>query len=213
MTRTVVCFGESNTYGMPPMEGAGDWRRFEPEIRWPGVASAALGPDWKLIEEGLPGRTTLHDDPIEGAHKNGLKDLPTILESHRSMHAMVVMLGTNDLKMRFSLSADDIAISLGLIVEAIKASPAGPDGNPPKVLLVAPVRILESGWLEGIMAGGAAKSARLPGLLADLAEATGVAFLDADALVTVSPLDGVHLDADAHATIGKAVAEKLAGMF
>lgn len=213
MTRTIVCFGNSNTYGMPPMEFAGDWRRHAPDVRWPGIAGRMLGPDWTLIEEGLPGRTTLHDDPIEGAHKNGLKDLPSILESHRPIDALVLMLGTNDLKMRFSVPPEDIAASVALIVQAIKASPAGPDGQAPKILLIAPARIIETGVLAGMLTGGAEKSARLPALLAKVASAEEVAFLDADALIAVSHVDGVHLDAAAHATLGRAVAETLSTLF
>ena len=58
-----------------------------------------------MIEEGLPGRTTVHADPIEGAYKNGLAFLPAVLETHRPVDLVVLMLGTNDLKRRFGASA------------------------------------------------------------------------------------------------------------
>lgn len=213
MTRTVVCFGDSNTYGMPPMQFPGDWRRHEPDERWPGVLRSELGADWSVIEEGLPGRTTLHDDPIEGAHKNGLKDLPSILESHRPIDLVIVMLGTNDLKTRFSVPPEDITASVGLIVQAIQASPAGIEGKAPKVLVIAPASIIETNFLGGMLVGGAEKSRRLPALYAAMAEAAGVAFLNADALIKVSPVDGVHLDASEHATLGKAVANTVKRLF
>ena len=65
-----------------------------------------------MIEEGLNGRTTLWDDPIEG-FKNGLDYLMPCLESHKPFDLITIMLGTNDLKCRFSVSAFDIAESVG----------------------------------------------------------------------------------------------------
>ena len=131
MTKTVVCFGDSNSYGTLPMPDLDFWGRFGPGERWPGVMAASLGDGWTVIEEALPGRTTVHDDPIEGLYKNGLKYLPVILESHRPIDLVVVMLGTNDLKSRFAVTPEDIANSMGLLVKAIQASPAGPRGPRP----------------------------------------------------------------------------------
>ncbi len=52
----------------------------------------ALLPGWHVIAEGQPGRTTVHDDPVEGAHRNGLTVLPAMLESHRPIDVVLVML-------------------------------------------------------------------------------------------------------------------------
>jgi len=94
----ILCFGDSNTHGSIPMRDRDDSRRFGPDERWPGVLRNELGAGWTVIEEGLPGRTTLHDDPIEGVYKNGLWYLRACLESHRPIDLMTLMLGTNDLK-------------------------------------------------------------------------------------------------------------------
>lgn len=108
-------------------------RRFGRAIRWPGVLAAALGPGWDVIEEGHPGRTTVHDDPIEGAHRNGLTVLPAIVESHRPVDIAVLMLGTNDHKQRFSLTGFDIARGARRLVEALQAS-----GHVRRILWVCP---------------------------------------------------------------------------
>jgi len=78
--------------------------RFDREERWTGVLAQTLGAGWKIVEEGLPARTTVHDDPIEGRHKNGLSYLRPCLESHLPVDVVVLMLGPNDLKARFSSS-------------------------------------------------------------------------------------------------------------
>ena len=96
--RRILCFGDSNTWGYDPATG----ERFDEQTRWTGVLQAALGGDYTVIEEGLNGRTTVWDDPIEG-HKNGHEYLVPCLETHRPLDLVVLMLGTNDLKRRFSL--------------------------------------------------------------------------------------------------------------
>ena len=208
--RTIVCFGDSNTYGTPGMPDPDFWGRFGPGERWPGVMREALGPNFSVIEEGLPGRTTVHDDPIEGVHKNGLKSLPVVLESHRPIDLMVIMLGTNDLKARFSVTAEDIAASVGTLIRTVLASMAGPEGRPPKILAIAPAVISEVGFMAGLFRGGAEKSKRLGQCCAAVASRFGVDFLDAAPLIRSDPTDGIHLTRDQHAILGRAVADQIA---
>ena len=51
---------------------------------------------------------------------------------------MTLMLGTNDLKSRFAVQPLDIAESVGILLETIAKSDAGPNGKAPRVLLIAP---------------------------------------------------------------------------
>lgn len=205
MTRTVLLFGDSNTHGTMPMAELGLPGRFGRAERWPGRLQALL-PGWEVIAEGHPGRTTLHDDPVEGAHRNGLAVLPALLESHRPIDLVVVMLGTNDLKERFSVNAADIALSLERLVRFVRASEAGPDGRAPGVLLVAPPPIIEVGCLAGMFAGGAAKSRALAAEVRAVARRCDVPFLDAGEVVAVSPVDGIHYDAEANPALAQAFA-------
>lgn len=210
--RTVLAYGDSNTHGTVPMTGADDKARFGPGIRWTGHARGLLPGGTVLIEEGHPGRTTVHDDPIEGAHRNGLTILPAILESHRPIDLVILMLGTNDVKARFSVTAEDVAASLDRLIRTIRASETGPGRGAPQVLLVCPPPVLETGCLKGMFQGGAAKSAAPAPLARRVAEAHGARFLDAGAHIAVSPIDGVHFDADAHAALGRAIGALAAGM-
>lgn len=210
MSRPILCYGDSNTHGTVPMATLDDIGRFGRAERWPGVMAAALGAGWQVIEEGHPGRTTVHDDPIEGPHRNGLSILPAILESHRPLDLVIVKLGTNDLKLRFAVNAGDIALSLGKLAEVIRASGAGPEGGAPAVLFVAPPPIRETGCLAEIFEGGAAKSRLLADRIAVEARRRGAGFVDAGALIAVSPLDGIHYDAQAHAALGRALAAAVA---
>jgi lysophospholipase L1-like esterase len=196
-----------------------DVRRLGRVERWPGRMAAALGAnhlssatDWQVVEEGHPGRTTVHPDPIEGEHKNGLAVLPAILESHRPIDCAVLMLGTNDLKARFSVTPIDIAVAVERLVQTIAGSEAGRDGRAPAILLISPPPIREIGWLAEMFEGGEAKSQRLAKLFAEIATHGGIGFLDAGALVATDPNEGIHLDAKAHEKLGLAVAGAVAAL-
>lgn len=212
MTRSVLLFGDSNTHGTMPMPDLDFQGRFGREERWTGRLAKLL-PDWEVIAEGHPGRTTVHDDPVEGAHRNGLTVLPALLESHRPIDVVLVMLGTNDLKERFSVNACDIALSLERLVRVIRASEAGPGGGSPGVLLVAPPPIVEVGCLAGMFAGGAVKSQRLAAEVRASAARLGVPFVDAGEVVEVSPIDGIHYGPEANPALAGAFAAAIRAHF
>lgn len=206
---TILCFGDSNTHGTMPMASLADQRRHARDVRWTGHLRAGLSGDVQVIEEGQPGRTTTHDDPVEGPHKNGLTVLPSILESHRPIDLVVLMLGTNDLKARFAVTPADIARSLGRLCMAVRISAAGPDKAPPALLVVCPPPIVEVGLLGDFFLGGAAKSHLLSRHAAVIAAEQGAGFLDAGALIASSPVDGIHFDAAAHHVLGQAIAARV----
>lgn len=211
--RTILCFGDSNTHGSIPIRSFDDRGRLAPADRWPGVMLTALKDEWRLVEEGLPGRTTVHDDPIEGVHKNGLAALPMALESHYPADAVVIALGTNDLKNRFSVTAIDIARSVARLTDLVRASNASPLNGAPRVLLVAPPPIRETGCLAGIFAGGATKSVDLGANYATVAKERGVGFLDAGRVIECSSVDGIHFEPDAHEALGRAAAAAMEDLF
>ena len=213
MTRTVLCFGDSNTHGtkpMPTLDGAG---RFGHEARWPSVMARALGHDFEVIAEGHPGRTTVHDDPMEGEYRNGLRVLPALLESHKPLDLVILKLGTNDLKNCFHVSAADIAFFLDRLIRLTRASGAGPDGSAPDVLVIAPPPILEAGCLAEMFAGGAAKSRDLSGAIQVMTTRMGAAYFDAGAIIAVSPVDGIHYEVESQMTLGLAMAKVLRDHF
>jgi lysophospholipase L1-like esterase len=203
--RTILCYGDSNTYGTAPMQHLEDDRRFGHGERWVSVMRETLGADWWVVEEGLPGRTTVLDDPIEGIHKNGLTYLTPCLESHRPVDLVTIALGTNDLKARFGMPPGDIAAGAGILVETVAKALAA-SGQRAKVLLIAPPPILEVGCLADMFAGGAAKSQSFAGHYKATASRLGAGFLDAGSVIGSSKVDGIHFDLEEHQKLGQAVA-------
>ena len=202
--KTVVAYGDSNTWGWNPATGD----RHPAHIRWTGVLQDRLGAPWEVIEEGLSGRTTVWDDPIE-EYKNGKQQIVPILLSHKPIDIVVIMLGTNDLKHRYALCAADVAESLATLVHTAASAQVGPDDGQPRFLLMAPVRVAGlTEWAEQF-AGAEQKSLLLAAQIKAVAARLGVAFADADSVARPSPLDGVHLDAQAHRAIGELVASTI----
>ncbi len=205
---TILVFGDSNSHGTMPLTALGGVDRHPKSARWPEVMARSLGED--VLTEGLPSRTTVHDDPIDGAHKNGLRALPVALESHRPLDLVVIVLGTNDCKARFGLRGWDIAAGVGKLAQAVQASNAGPGGAAPRVMLVAPVPVEESGVLAEMFQGGRARSRAIAPALRDEAARLGCAFFDAGRVAQVDMTDGVHMDAAAQTALGLAMAEAVA---
>ena len=206
--KTILCYGDSNTWGYIP--GSGE--RYPYDVRWPGVMQGELGKDFMVIEEGCSGRTTVWDDPIEG-DKNGKSYLPACLYSHHPIDLVIIMLGTNDLKMRFSLSAYDIAEGIGTLTEMALKSGCGPKRGAPEVLILIPPPVQEVNDFAEMLSGGRQKSLKLPKHIQRLAQELGVDFMDTAEIVEVSQVDGVHFEAPDQTKLGKAVAAKVRAIF
>ena len=202
----IVAFGDSNTWGSDPATGG----RLPREQRWTTVMQNELGPGFEVIAEGLRGRTTVHDDPIE-PYRSGAHALPPCLMSHAPLDLVILALGCNDLKKRFSLSAFDIAEGAARLILLTRAYGEGPDGRAPKILLIAPPPIARLTGYAEMFEGGAEKSRLVGQRYREIASREGVAFLDAGAVIRCSDLDGIHYEADQHELLGRAAAKAARG--
>jgi lysophospholipase L1-like esterase len=198
----IVVFGDSNTWGSDPATGG----RLPRPQRWPSVLQRELGPDFEVIAEGLRGRTTVHDDPIE-PYRCGADALPPCLMSHAPVDLVILALGCNDLKKRFSLSAFDIAEGAARLIFLARAYGEGPDGRLPRLLLIAPPPIAKLTGFAEMFEGGAEKSRLLGERFRAVAEREGVAFLDAGQVIRCSDLDRIHYAVDQHELLGQAAAK------
>ncbi len=196
----VLIFGDSNSHGTLPMAGPGASDRLSPEARWAGHLAAGLGPGWRVTVDGLPGRTTVHDDPVEGEWKNGLAVLPATLEAQAPADIVVIMLGTNDLKARFGVTAEDVALSLGRLLEVTARHMPGA-----RRMLISPPAVQEVGPFAEMFADAARRSAALPAHIGAVASRHGAAFFDAAQVIATDPVDGIHFGAAAHETLGWAL--------
>jgi lysophospholipase L1-like esterase len=202
--KRILCYGDSNTWGYDPLT----LDRFDEHTRWTRVLSKSLGGDFEIIEEGLNGRTTVWDDPIEG-YKSGKDYLIPCLESHKPLDLVIILLGTNDLKLRFGLSAYDVAEGARVLVGIAQGSLTGVSGGSPQVLLLAPPPTTMLSEYAEMFAGAEQKSLKFSTYFARIAQEMGCAFLDTGTVIVSSPLDGIHFEAGEHRKLGQAVALKV----
>ena len=209
--KNVMIFGDSNTWGWDPSNDLVEViKRWPDDVRWAGVMQKELGDDYKVIPEGLNGRTTVWDDPIE-EYRCGKDHIIPLLDSHAPLDLVIIMIGTNDLKVRYSVSAQDIANGAGLILDNTLAqvgafSPAGP-----KVLFIAPPPLgpVEDGLFNIMFAGNRKKSEEMTGQYKNVAESRGVFFFDASTVAKASDTDGLHMEKESHAALGLAIAKEV----
>jgi len=199
----ILCFGDSNTYGTNPV----DKSRYDLHKRWPGILRDQLGEKFWIIEEGQPGRTTVWNDPIEGI-KSGREYLIPCLESHSPLDLVILLLGTNDLKERFSLTATDIALGARTLIQIIQSS-----SSAPQVMLIAPPPVLDIPNLWEPMRGAPETSKRLAAAYQKVASENNCHFLDAGSIIGSSVVDGFHWDIPEHGTFGREVASQIYKIF
>ena len=202
--KTILCYGDSNTWGYDPVSRD----RHPYERRWTTVLQHELGGDYLVIAEGLNGRTTVWDDPIE-LHKSGSEYLPPCLESHKPIDLAVIMLGTNDLKVRFSLPPSDVARGAGTLADIVKKSECGPGGTAPAVLLLVPPEVRRLTDFAEMFAGSREKSLAFPEAYAAVAAEKDIFCLAVGEKVRFGDTDGIHFESDQLSALGSLVADEV----
>ncbi|QBK30695.1 SGNH/GDSL hydrolase family protein [Roseitalea porphyridii] len=209
--RTILAYGDSLTWGADPSSDG----RHPQDGRWPDVLATELGEGTSVIAEGLCGRTTAYDDDTGDCDRNGARLLPTLLATHVPVDLLILMLGTNDMKPHVAGTA--IAATQGmrrLVQIATSHISNRTAANRMQILVVAPPPIVRTDDAEAaaMFAGGVEHSRQLADLYRALAHQNGCGFFDAGTVAQASPVDGVHLDAENTAAIGRALAPVVRSM-
>ena len=201
---TLLCFGDSNTWGFNPAT----WERYPQDIRWPGVLQNELGESYRVIEDGQNGRTAIEGKAFAGFNTSKV-DLVSTLANHSPLDLVILMLGTNDLLMRSSVFPDDVGKGIDVLLDIIRSSGAGPGGNAPAVLLLAPPPIGSHTGEIDAPESAETQSHLFAARYASIAADFDCAFLDTGEIVRSSEIDGSHLDSSEHAKLGLAVAKRV----
>ncbi|MFA6908314.1 MAG: SGNH/GDSL hydrolase family protein [Patescibacteria group bacterium] len=205
--KRILCYGDSITWGKIP--GDDNDARFSRDIRWTGVLQNLLGAEYEIIEEGLNGRTTDRESP-HGPGKNGAEYLGPCLKSHSPVDMVVLFLGKNDLKAKYNATPESIAGGVEKCIYVIEKEGKTKASQVPSMILVSPPIIEEQerlrfGKKEVDFLGAHEKSKKLGGLYKAVAEQHDAEFLDLSTRITVSDIDGVHADENAHRIIAESI--------
>ena len=206
----ILCYGDSNTWGCTPEV----FGRLEFNERWPGVMQNILGEGYHIYENALNGRTTVFEDYIEEG-RCGKEGLPIALEITAPLDLVIIMLGTNDLKLRFKMEPWDIGWGIDLLIQYIKKSGCGRNESSPQILVLSPI-ILGDNWDNTILGTVfdqtcTEKSKKLSDIYKYICERNQCEFLDAGMHVVPS-CDCVHLEFKEHQKLGEIVAARVKGI-
>lgn len=202
--KNILCFGDSNTYGYDPSNGG----RFDWGIMWTSILERKLNKkDIRIIDEGLVGRTTVFDDPLR-PQRSGADTLRTVIEMHRPIDTVILMLGTNDCKTAYGTDEYKIGRGIEYLLDIIAETT--PES---KVLLISPIALGEGVWEDGYDTEFSKQSVkvskRLPKVYRNIAKKRGIDFLAASDYAHPSETDREHLDARGHARLARAILDKL----
>lgn len=208
MQKRILCFGDSNTWGY----NATDESRFGEGIRWTSILENSLGKDYKIIEEGLSGRTASCDDPLfEGL--NGYRYIYPCIMSHRPLDLVIITLGTNDAKERFALTPLNIAMGIARLAGKVRNTATGRDGKDPEILIVAPAPIgplyKETNAFHSMGRESDRKTKEMIPFLRSLAKEQGYHFLAAGEYLSMGEVDHMHLNEEGHKKMAEILEDKI----
>ncbi|CUX57910.1 GDSL-like Lipase/Acylhydrolase [Clostridium sp. C105KSO15] len=207
---TILCFGDSNTFGSNP---GGSPARYPYGVRWTGRLQQILGNGFQIIEEGMGGRTTVWEDPLEQG-RCGLSFLPVALQSHKPLDLVILSLGTNDCKSFFCASERVIARGMNRLVETVRRCDYGPDAAVPQILIISPIHMggeVSHSIFEAFDQESARKVRQLSPLYEEIAVKNGCGFLDASRVTGPGP-DQLHMDGAGHKALAEAIAPMVESM-
>ena len=198
---SVLCYGDSNTYGYDP----DTYGRYPYDKRWTTLLGEMLGSRYEVISEGLNGRTTAYDRP-GAAWKNGASSFIACLGTHKPVDYLIIMLGTNDCDKELGLSARDIADGMEALVKIVEEETPALQGYVPEIIVAAPAAIQgdidKSPFADKLTPESIQKSMDIGSLYREIAERHGVRFADATGGVEISP-DCEHLTEEGHRQIAR----------
>jgi lysophospholipase L1-like esterase len=207
----ILVYSDSLSWGIIPTTR----RRLPFDARWPGVMEIALAETHRsvrVIEDCLNGRRTVWEDPFKPG-RNGLIGLAQRIEINSPLALVILMLGTNDFQSMHPHTAWHAAQGIATLVNAVRQAPIEPGMPIPPILVIAPPPILvPRGPIAAKFTDAAGKAAGLADAYRNMTSELGCHFFDAGSVTQASAVDGIHLDADQHRSLGKALARFVAAL-
>jgi len=202
--KQILVYSDSLSWGIIPLTR----NRLDFEQRWPGVLENHLrqsGIDVRVIEDCLNGRRTMYEDPVKPG-RNGLVGLAQRVEVNSPLALVILMLGTNDFQCNHDHVATDAARGMTELIKAVRTAPLEPGMPVPDLLIVsAPPITAPKGDIAAKFKDAEKKCAGLAAAYKKVSENMRCHFFDAALVTTSSKVDGVHLDLEQHAILGKAL--------
>lgn len=208
--KSVVCFGDSNTWGDDPH----DYSRYPKHSRWTGILQDLLGSRYEVISEGMNGRTT--KESVDEVYEDGLTILPAVLSTNKPVDILIFMVGTNDCKISQKESAADIAEGMEELVVTAREVTEQLQGYIPAIVIVSPPaikdEITESDLSYLYDETSVQKSRLLKDYYEKIADKYDCIFVNGTDTLEVSDLDCIHMTENGHKQLAQLLAKVIKGM-
>ncbi len=102
MKTRILVYGDSNTWGSDAQG-----MRYSSDNQWVNIFQKKLGDAYEIVQEGLCGRIAGDHDRVD-AHRNGRTGYEIALRSAAPFDYLIVALGSNDIKAKYSLTTNQI---------------------------------------------------------------------------------------------------------
>jgi lysophospholipase L1-like esterase len=201
----ILCFGDSNTYGLIDIECK---KRFKINERYPGILQNLLGLDYEVIEEGLPSRTiSSKDTRKKKIGKQGHKYFFPCIDSHEPLDFICLYIGNNELKDQYKLTPNEIAKKLenNIIKPFIKKDFRY---KKPNLIIIGTSLITKQEYENSLYKNAIEKSLELPKSIEKIANKYNIPFINVTDLKT-SKIDGLHLTNESHKKLAKKIYNKI----
>lgn len=197
--KRILCFGDSNTWGYIPGTKA---ERYPTDIRWTGVLQNLLGNNYEIIEEGLNSRTIKENDNRPGKEGRIAMDyIIPCLDTHNPLDYILIMLGSNELKSEFNLSAKDIGDNLKSLIQVIQFRTKA------EIIIIVPPILNENteyAMTNNKYVGAYEKSLEFKKVYVDIAKELGLKIVDVQDKMIVG-VDGAHITEESHSMLAGAI--------
>jgi lysophospholipase L1-like esterase len=141
--KRLLCYGDSNTWGQMAL-GRG---RLDDAKQWPNILQQRLGPEYKVIQEGVGGRVAGNCESLPW--RNGKDSFEMVYYSASPVDLVIIALGTNDLKRQFGRDAAAIAKDLLWYKSAIRNFTRLSEGKDTKIMYICPANYISTeGYFE-----------------------------------------------------------------
>ncbi|MCI8575779.1 MAG: hypothetical protein HFI09_04845 [Bacilli bacterium] len=101
--KKILIFGDSNVWGDNFLTG----KRIDDDKQWPIILQKQLGNNYKIIQEGLPGRIAGNEENVK-KYKNGKDAFISTFKTNAPVDLVIIALGTNDLQIKYNKSSQEI---------------------------------------------------------------------------------------------------------
>ena len=197
--KRILCYGDSNTWGYRPIMGT----RYDSETRWPARLGKLTG--FEIAEEGLNGRTTIFYDADE-QYRCGLDYVETCVMSQLPLDLIIVMLGSNDTKIRYHASPEETADGLSRMIDKMRECCARKEQDP-QILILSPPKLYAVGEDSDFDSFSEQKIVEMEVLFEKLAAEKDCLFLRTSDVLTDIGADGLHMTPEGHRKLAEAAAK------